>query len=180
MEANMKLFTEQELRDIGMDDRQIEAILNQQRPRVAVVSKPAPVKPINSSDAAKITSFTDLQGYANGTVVRFPDFGEGQPFVARVRRPSLLVLAKSGKIPNALLATASTLFSKGSGGLDTDDTHLLSDMYEICEVIATAALIEPTMDEIKQAGLELSDDQLMAIFSYTQTGVRALETFRSQ
>ena len=46
------------------------------------------------------------------------------------------------------------------------------------EVVVEAALVSPTMEEIKQAGLELSDDQLMAIFSYTQTGISALEPFR--
>ena len=37
-----------------------------------------------------ITSFDMLKEYARGRVVRFPDFAEDMPFVARVRRPSLL------------------------------------------------------------------------------------------
>ena len=40
--------------------------------------------------------------------------------------------------------------------------------------------MEPTLQQIKSAGLELSDDQIMAIFSYTQVGVKALESFRSK
>lgn len=138
------------------------------------------VKPVNCDQAMQITTITDLQSYAAGTVVRFPDFGDGQPFVARVRRPSMLVLAKQGKIPNSLLTTAGELFSKGGGGLDADNENMLGDMYNIMDIIATAALIQPSMDEIKSVGLELSDDQMMAIFNYTQTGVKALESFRTE
>lgn len=136
------------------------------------------VKPVNHNEMLHVTTVSDLQTYAAGTVVRFPDFSDGQPFVARVRRPSMLVLAKCGKIPNSLLTTASELFSKGGAGLDTDNKNMLGDMYDIMDIIATAALIQPSMEEIKNAGVELSDDQLMAIFNYSQTGVKALEPFR--
>lgn len=138
------------------------------------------VNPVNCDKAMHITTVSDLQSYAQGTVVRFPDFGDGQPFVARVRRPSLLVLAKQGKIPNKLLVTAGELFSKGGGGLDSDNENMLGDMYNIMEIVATAALIQPSMEEIRSANIELSDDQMMAIFNYTQTGVRALESFRQE
>lgn len=138
------------------------------------------VTPVNCNQAMHITTITDLQSYAQGTVVRFPDFGDGQPFVARVRRPSMLVLAKQGKIPNSLLTTAGELFAKGGGGLDSDNENMLGNMYNIMDIIATAALVQPTMDEIKGVGLELSDDQMMAIFNYTQAGVKALESFRQE
>lgn len=138
------------------------------------------VTPVNCDQAMRITTVSDLQAYAAGTVVRFPDFGDGQPFVARVRRPSMLVLAKMGKIPNSLMTTAGELFSKGGGGLDSDNENMLGDMYNIMDIIATAALIQPSMEEIKSVGLELSDDQMMAIFNYTQTGIKALESFRQE
>lgn len=138
------------------------------------------VQPINCDQAMGITSASDLQSYASGVVVRLPDFAEGQPLVARVRRPSMLVLAKSGKIPNTLLATAGELFSKGGAGLDTDNVNMLGDMYSIMHIIADSALIQPSLQEIESAGLELSDDQMMAIFNYSQVGVKALESFRQE
>lgn len=138
------------------------------------------VQPVNCNVAMNITSASDLQAYANGVVVRFPDFAEGQAFVARVRRPSMLVLAKSGKIPNTLLTTAGELFSKGGGGLDADNKNMLGDMYDIMHIICEAALIQPTLQEIESAGLQLSDDQMMAIFNYSQAGVKALESFRQE
>ena len=94
-----------------------------------------------------------------------------------IRRPSLLALAKTGKIPNSLLNQATALFASGTNSLNKGDVSL-DEIYDIMEVVVEAALVSPTMDEIKSAGLELSDDQLMAIFSYTQTGITALEPFR--
>lgn len=141
---------------------------------------PSQVKPINSDELMTITTLSDLQRYTEGTVVRFPDFAEGQPFVARVRRPSLLVLAKQGKIPNKLLASAGELFAKGGAGMDADNENMLSDIYSVCEVITRACLIQPTYDEIEKSGMKLSDDQIMAIFNYAQVGVQALESFRKK
>lgn len=185
------MYTREELEKIGLDEAQIRAVLKQSAEEEMAVSatKPAAVVPIhtmgtvtpvNCDEAMAITTITDLQSYAKGTVVRFPDFAEGQPFVARVRRPSMLVLAKQGKIPNSLLTAAGELFSKGGSGLDADNDKMLADAHDITEVICSAALIEPTLDDIYNAGMELSDDQLMAIFNYTQTGVRALESFRKE
>lgn len=138
------------------------------------------VIPANCDTPMNITSLTDLQSYAAGTVVRFPDFADGQPFVARVRRPSMLVLAKRGKIPNSLLTAAGELFSKGGAGMNSGNENMLADVYGICEVIARASLVQPTYDEIQSAGMELSDDQIMAIFNYTQNGVKVLESFRKE
>lgn len=154
--------------------------MNEQFGGMAPVAHQNQVRPINCDEPMNITNITDLQSYSQGTVVRFPDFAEGQPLVARVRRPSMLVLAKQGKIPNTLLNAAGELFSKGGGGLDPDNTGMLGDMYDICEIICEASLVQPTLKDIKSVGMELSDDQLMAIFNYTQVGVKALESFRKE
>ena len=137
-------------------------------------------EPMAYNEVLRVTTISDLQSYAAGTTVRFPDFAEGQPFVARVRRPSMLILAKQGKIPNSLLNTAGDLFSKGGSGLDSDNKDMLKDMYDICHVVCESALIQPTLAEIEGSGIELSDDQIQAIFNYTQTGVKALNSFRKK
>ncbi len=128
---------------------------------------------------AEITSLKTLQGYAEGQVVELPPFGEGQPFVARICRPSMLVLAKSGKIPNSLLETANSLFVDGKPNIKKDLTAL-SSVYDLMEVFCEACFLEPTYEEIKEADVQLTDDQLMFIFNYAQTGVRALDSFRQQ
>lgn len=183
-------YTREQLIEMGMDEAQIGAILatyaNEDNDKVVVMqskpvtARPGEVIPVNCDESMKVTSISDLHSYASGTVVRLPDFGDGQPFVARMRRPSMLVLAKSGKIPNTLLNVASELFAKGGSGLDTDNVNMLGDMYDICHIICESALVEPTMAEIEGAGMELSDEQLMAIFNYTQAGIKALEPFRKE
>ena len=135
---------------------------------------------VNCDEPIGITTLADLQNYAKGTVVRLPDFAEGQPFVARLRRPSMLVLAKQGKIPNSLLSAAGELFSKGGEAMDADNENMLSEVYDICKIICSASLLQPTMVEIESAGIELSDEQIMAIFNYSQSGVKALESFRKE
>lgn len=142
------------------------------------VGTPQTVMPVNYQKPMTVTSIVDLQKYANGTVVRFPDFAEGQPFVARVRRPSLLVLAKEGKIPNSLLTTAGELFSGSTA--DSVNENTLRDMYDVCHIVCEATLIEPTLRDIESQGINLSDEQLMAIFNYTQAGIKSLEPFREE
>lgn len=128
--------------------------------------------------APGITSFDTLKAYARGRVVRFPDFAEDMPFVARVRRPSLLSLAKFGRIPNDLLKTAGSLFVSDGNALDSDDPDMLSKVSSLLTEVAKASLIEPTLEDFNNAGLELTDEQLMAIFNYSQSGVEALKPFR--
>lgn len=120
-----------------------------------------------------ITTMSELQNYAKGAVVKLPDFAEGQPFVARLRRPSMLVLSKKGKIPNQLMSQASELFAGGSQ-MNTNDPELLNNLSDLMRVICEASLIEPTLEEIDNSGVDLTDEQMMAIFNYSQTGNKAL------
>lgn len=125
-----------------------------------------------------VTSFSDLEKYSSGQIVELPPFAEGQPFVAKIRRPSMLALIKSGKVPNALLNTASSLFNGSFNSTSKDDNDAMSKLFQVLDVVADACLIEPSLEDIHKAGIELSDDQYMYIFNYTQRGVKALESFR--
>ncbi len=124
-----------------------------------------------------ITTLSQLTKYTEGQVVQLPDFAEGQPFVARIRRPSLLALAKAGKIPNSLLHTANNMFL---GTSNNKDPKFLQDAFGVLDVVCEACFLEPTYAEIQEAGIELTDDQYMFIFNYTQTGVKALDSFRGK
>lgn len=127
----------------------------------------------------KVTTLKDLQNYKNGQVVELPSFAEGQPFVARIRRPSMMRLVEQGKIPNKLLEKANELYANGAAAImDTDENSMLTEALELFDIIADSMLLEPTLQEVKETVGSLTDDQYMFLFAYSQRGVRALESFR--
>lgn len=128
----------------------------------------------------KVTSIEDLQRYGAGQVVELPPFAEDMPFVARLKRPSMLAMMKSGMIPNSLLSSANALFTQKHTELAQEDDKMYSDIFTITEILAESALLDPTYQQIKESGLELTDEQCMALFNYTQVGVKALENFRKE
>ena len=64
----------------------------------------------NVSNENKVTSIEELKKVAFGEVVELPSFVQGVPFYARLKRPSMLAMTKSGRIPNELLVEANKLF----------------------------------------------------------------------
>lgn len=126
----------------------------------------------------KITSIDELKVMASGEVVKLPSFGQGQDFYARLRRPSMLKLAQSGQIPNSLLQTANTLFNGTVDQKLDADPEFMKDMFDLIDVLAEAVFVEPSWQAIKEADIQLTDEQYMFIFNYTQQGVKALEPFR--
>lgn len=129
---------------------------------------------------AKVTSINDLKKYQEGEIVKLPDFGPGQEFYAKLRRPSMLSMAKQGKIPNNLLESASNLFVNGNvngNQFRKMDSDTLKKMFDIMDLICEASFIEPKYSELQKEGIELTDDQLMFIFNYSQMGVKSLENF---
>lgn len=126
----------------------------------------------------KVTSIDQLKLMSGGEIVKLPPFIQGQDFYAKLRRPSMLKLVKSGQIPNSLLRTANMLFSgEVDKELDRDD-EFMKDMFDLIDVLADAVFVEPSWKELNNAGIELTDEQYMFIFNYTQEGVKALEPFR--
>lgn len=116
----------------------------------------------------KVTSIGDLDNLKKGEVVELPPFDEGTPLVARLKRPSLLTLCKNGTIPNTLLATAQKIYEGEKSGD-------IKSYSEILHAVAESALVEPKYENVKDI---LTDEQLTAIFNYTQTGVLGLLPFR--
>lgn len=131
--------------------------------------------------SSNVTTVEELASYAKGMVVDLPPFAPDMPLRARVRRPSMLSLAKQGKIPNELLSSAIELFTKGRIGVaDENQSKALSNMYKVCKIIAEATLLEPTVKDFEEAGLEFTDDQLTTIYAFSQQGVEALKAFRKE
>lgn len=209
-----KVYTELELKEMGMDSAQIKAILSTQKAIIAdgklqdklkeealksealdadniekfsdrknIIQKHEHnVKVYTESKNLVPTSINEIAEYKKGTIVELPPFGDGQPFIARMSRPSMLSLVKKGKIPNTLINKATSLFAKGVNALGGSGKESIdvNELFDVIEAIADSALIEPTLSDIRSVGMELTDDQLMAIFAYTQKGVKALEQFRTE
>lgn len=128
----------------------------------------------------KITTLNDLESYSKGQIVALPSFAEGQPFIARIKRPSMLQMVANGVIPNTLLIKAQELFLEQAESFDPDDSDMMKQMLQILEIVAKESLLEPTYNNIKECGLQLTDDQLMFIYNYSQQGVKILEPFRAE
>lgn len=177
-------YSIEELRGLGLTEGQIKAIQNTHEEEAKdifaevkpFVSKETSARNVASSSVAKVTTIDDLKEYAKGQIVQLPSFADGQPLIVRMKRPSLMILAKSGKIPNKLLKTATEMFN-GESGADDEDLDALSKTFELLEIICEASLVEPKYQDFKSAGIDLSDEQLIAIFNYTQRGIEALNSF---
>lgn len=183
-----KRYTRLELLNMGMSEKQINAILDTYDKEDEAVERGFNVVEDNNvvemynSDThkkeLKVTTISDIKGYEVGSIIELPPFAEGQPFVVRITRPSMLLLAKEGKIPNSLMNIATQLFTGTKSVKPNDSSQMMREMYDVCEIICRASLLEPKYDELVEAGIKLTDEQITAIFNYTQRGVKALESFR--
>ena len=127
------------------------------------------------STELKVTGIDEIKAAAGEQIVELPGFGNGEPFCARLRRLSLLSLAKAGKIPNELLTAVSELYS--SGKINNPN---LKTTGETMLFIAEQCLAEPTMQQLREAGVELTDMQLTAIYMYSREGIAGLRPFRTE
>ncbi|MCT4660302.1 MAG: hypothetical protein N4A40_00470 [Tissierellales bacterium] len=122
----------------------------------------------------KITSMSKLKGFAQGQVITLPGWTE-EPFVCRVKRISMLGLASKGLIPNTLLSSAQKIFTS-----KVDDNTDLNQIFKVMMIIAKESLVEPSIKELEEVNLELTDEQLTDLLNYSQGGVNALSSFRKK
>ena len=125
----------------------------------------------------EVTSLEQLKEMAKGEIVPLPSFINGIPFVARLKRPSLLGLIQQGKIPNQLLSAANELFYGKSSHKKEDESLDMKEMSEVMMIMAKSALVEPTHEQLDELGMELTDEQIVTLFNYTQKGLKAIEKF---
>lgn len=119
-----------------------------------------------------ITSIDELRLMSGGEIVELPPFVQGKQFVAKLRRPSMMNLVRQGKIPNSLIKMATDLFNGTTKDSETSAEEAMPQMLQIMEIMAEATFIEPKWSDIKAAGIELTDEQMIFIFNYTQNGVQ--------
>lgn len=129
-----------------------------------------------------VTKIEDLKKYAEGVEVGIPGFDAGEVITFKLKRPSLIDMARNGKIPNPLMDTAVKLFKDGLSDANSklkgqDDFR---DFGDVIRCVVMASMVSPTWEELEQNGITLTDAQLMYIYNYTVTGVDALKDFRKE
>lgn len=130
----------------------------------------------------QITSLEELKQIAEGEVLEFPGFTDDKPFVARIRRYSLMGLATSGKIPNPLIVHAQRIFDNADKLMKGEKELTAKERNEITAleaVLLHESLVEPTYQQIIDIGLELSPIQKALIIEASQGDTSRLNHFRN-
>ena len=131
----------------------------------------------------QITSLEQLQAIKQTEIIELPAFEDGTPLNVEVKKPNMMQLIAAGKIPNTLLSSAMEMFNGKAGEKmqrAADNVGDLKDLVGMMNVIAEASLVNPTYKQIKELGIDLTDNQLMGLLMYSQGGLKALENFRNQ
>lgn len=119
----------------------------------------------------KVTSIEEIikvKKSFEGEIVELPEFDNGTPLKAKLKRLSLLALCRDGIIPNLLLAAAQEIYE----GRQRAD---IKKYAEVLDIICNMSMIEPVFDDVKEV---LTDTQKVAILTYAQHGVAGLTSFR--
>ena len=131
----------------------------------------------------QITSLEQLQAIKQTEIIELPAFEDATPLNVEVKKPNMMQLISSGKIPNTLLSSAMDMFNGKTGEKMQKASDNIGDLKELVgmmNVIAEASLVRPSYKEIKSLGIDLTDNQLMGLLMYSQGGIKALENFRNQ
>lgn len=131
----------------------------------------------------KITNVNEIKEYFEGEIVELAPFENGKPFVARVRVPSLVEIYRLGKIPNTLIVEVKKYFDT----LEKDENNNVAinfadkrarNLMNLALKMADVVLIEPSMKELREAKIRLSDMQLLSIYNYVDKKVSEMIPFR--
>lgn len=123
----------------------------------------------------KITNIDDLKKIAEGEIVELSGWDDN-PFIVRVKRPSLQLMVAKGEIPNSLMTVATEAFY----GKDKNTKMDMKKMSDLMFRIVDASLVEPSVKQLHDLGLDLTDQQMLEIFNYTQEGIEGLSRFRGK
>lgn len=127
---------------------------------------------------SSIEELKQMSGGSEGELVELPGWGNGKKFVARLKRPSLLLMAMGGQIPNELKGAVSMLYASGEIHAKAKDGDSLKTVAETILYLVDMTLMSPTMAELKENSISLTDEQINAIYLYAKGGVNALAPFR--
>ena len=124
--------------------------------------------PEKEEEVLQVTSLSDIKREAEGELVKLKGWSN-KPFVARLKRCSMMGLVSKGVIPNSLMAVADELFNGKSKNSKTS----MTDSAKILKIIATEVLAEPRMEDLDKMDVQLTDEQ-------SQRGLKGLQSFRKE
>ena len=122
-----------------------------------------------------ITNVEDIRGKHGVQEYRLPGWESGEEFVCKLRRPSATGLAAAvGHVPNPLLGVVAEMFMAGPKAV----AKIPADQQaQALLAIARYALVEPTYDQVAEAGIDVSDNQYHAIYAFALGGATGLARF---
>lgn len=137
----------------------------------------------------KVTDISYLKKLLiEGEIIELPPFFKGTQFCARVKRADLKTMVRAGKIRNVLLAEVSKIFgddkekkkNEKNKKSDEEVKKEAEAFDEFIEIIVSECLVSPSYEELKENGINLTDEQKLEIVNYSQTGVMKYKSFREE
>lgn len=121
-----------------------------------------------------MTSIEAMKKLAGPVEVNLSGWDENE-ITVKLRKPSLYEMAASGRIPNPLLGTADAIFTANGAAISKAP---MDEQYKVIRMVARAAMAEPTAEELDEAGIVLTDQQINEIYVFVIGGAAKLDTFR--
>lgn len=132
----------------------------------------------------QVTSIDQLKKIKRTEVILVGAFEDGTELVAEVKKPDMMALMASGKVPNALLKPAMQVFNgktkEITDKVGENDLEALKDMVGLLDVFAKETLVNPSYKDIQDCGIDLTMEMKLNLMAYAQGGVQALESFRTE
>jgi len=122
-----------------------------------------------------ITNIDDIKTKLD-VEVELSGWTDDEPFRCVLRRPSMHQMVAAGIVPNPLIPTVERLFTATVPKELTPDER--QQESEALIAIARATLREPSMAQLEEAGIQLTDNQILEIYAFAITGAKGLSSFR--
>lgn len=127
----------------------------------------------------RLVSIEDIRGAAAATEVELSGWNPDEVFAVKLRKPGLFAMQMKGGIPNPIISTVEEMFrGKARGVTDKDHPDPGQNVAAAFYHIARAAMVDPKLEELEAAGVELTDTQMTEIYAFVLGGVPNLQRFR--
>lgn len=125
-----------------------------------------------------LTDMKEILAQAAPDEITISGFKGGCTITVQVHTPSIYAMLAANALPNPLIPTINRLFAKApqSSDVTAPDAQLAAAM----QVIARETLLSPSLSELEENGVQLTDRQLLEICLYATRGPAALAAFRGR